>query len=79
MHENIRSTIDTEDYDSISGHVINLLDHFPKTGERVSDQYAEYIVMAAAKNRIDKVKVHLLPPADAEENSSEEEHKEEAK
>lgn len=79
MEEQLGIKIDTEDYDSISGHVINLLDHFPKTGERVSDQYAEYIVMAAAKNRIDKVKVHLLPPADAEENSSEEEHKEEAK
>ncbi len=72
MEEKLGIKIDTEDYDSISGHVINLLDHFPKTGESVSDQYAEYIVVEATKNRIDKVKVHLLPPVDAEDTSNEE-------
>ncbi|MBO5483706.1 MAG: HlyC/CorC family transporter [Lachnospiraceae bacterium] len=70
--------IESEDYDSIAGHVINLLDHFPDAGETISDQFAEYTVVEAAKNRIDKVKVHLLPPDDLEDNSHEEEDKEEA-
>lgn len=70
--------IESEDYDSIAGHVINLLDHFPDAGETISDQFAEYTVVEAAKNRIDKVKVHLLPPDDLDDNSPEEEDKEEA-
>lgn len=70
--------IESEDYDSIAGHVINLLDHFPDAGETISDQFAEYTVIEAAKNRIDKVKVHLLPPEDLDDSSHEEEDKEEA-
>ena len=53
--------IESEDYDSIAGHVINLLDHFPQAGESVSDQFARYTVLEAEKNHIDKVKLHLLP------------------
>lgn len=53
--------IESEDYDSIAGHIVNLLDHFPEAGETVSDDYAEYTVLEAAKNHIDKVKLHLLP------------------
>ena len=53
--------IESEDYDSIAGHIINLLDHFPDAGETVSDDYATYTVLEAAKNHIDKVKLHLLP------------------
>ena len=67
IDEKLGIKIESEDYDSIAGHVINLLDHFPEAGERVADQYAEYTVLEAAKNRIDKVKVHLLPQDDTEE------------
>lgn len=64
--------IESEDYDSISGHIINLLDHFPDAGESVSDDFAEYTVMETTKNRIDKVKLHLLPKnINTEENEDE--------
>ena len=69
INEELGINIESEDYDSIAGHIINLLDHFPKTGERVSDNFAEYIVLAAEKNRIDKVKVHLLPQINEDEVS----------
>ncbi len=62
-------TIDSEDYDSIAGHVINLLDHFPSAGETVTDEFAEYTVMEATKNHIDKVKLHLLPQKQDEEEA----------
>ena len=42
--------IESEDYDSIAGHVINLLDHFPQAGESVSDQFARYTVLEAEKS-----------------------------
>ena len=67
INEQLGINLESEDYDSIAGHIINLLDHFPKTGERVSDKYAEYLVLSAEKNRIDKVKLHLLPQTSEEE------------
>ncbi|MDE6852769.1 MAG: hemolysin, partial [Lachnospiraceae bacterium] len=63
-------TIESEDYDSIAGHIIKLLDHFPDAGETICDQYAEYKVLEVSKNRIDKVKLHLLPQ-DQENDESE--------
>ena len=63
--------IESEDYDSIAGHVINLLDHFPQAGESVSDQFARYTVLEAEKNHIDKVKLHLLPKPKEEEEEEE--------
>ena len=59
--EELGLKFESEDYDSIAGHIINLLDHFPDAGETVSDDYATYTVLEAAKNHIDKVKLHLLP------------------
>ena len=63
--------IESVDYDSIAGHVINLLDHFPQAGESVSDQFARYTVLEAEKNHIDKVKLHLLPKPKEEEEAAE--------
>ena len=67
--DNIKSAVIISSMTFGIGHIINLLDHFPKTGERVSDNFAEYIVLAAEKNRIDKVKVHLLPQINEDEVS----------
>lgn len=67
IDENLGIKIESEDYDSIAGHIINLLDHFPEAGETVSDEYAEYTVLEAEKNRIDKVKLHLLERQEEEE------------
>lgn len=64
IDEELGIKIESEDYDSIAGHIINLLDHFPDAGETVSDDYAEYTVLEAAKNHIDKVKLHLLPKSE---------------
>ncbi len=61
--------IESEDYDSIAGHIIKLLDHFPDAGETISDQYAEYRVLEVSKNRIEKVKLHLLPQDQSEDET----------
>ena len=72
IDETLGITIESEDYDSIAGHVINLLDHFPEAGETVSDDFATYTVLEAGKNRIDKVKLHLLPkPSEDEDDNTE--------
>lgn len=73
INEILEIKIESEDYDSIAGHIINLLDHFPKAGEAVSDQFATYTVLEAGKNRIDKVKLHLLPKQTEDTENNEEE------
>lgn len=72
INEQLGISIQSEDYDSISGHIINLLDHFPETGETISDEFATYTVLSAENNKLEKVKLHLLPPANTEEEEMQE-------
>lgn len=58
INEHLSLPIRSDDYDSIAGHVINLLAHFPDAGEKAEDDYAIYTVLEAEKNRIDKI--HIL-------------------
>jgi CBS domain containing-hemolysin-like protein len=58
VNEALGITIEATDYDSIAGHIINLLEHLPSEGEIVEDEFAVYTVLAVEKNRIDKV--HIL-------------------
>lgn len=51
----------SDDYDSIAGHVINLLEHFPTEGETAEDEFARYTVLKVDGNRIDTVKLELKP------------------
>lgn len=75
IDEQLGIHLESEDYDSISGHIVHLLDHFPQTGESVSDIFGTYTVLEAEGNRIDKVKLQLFPretwehPEDEEENA----------
>ncbi len=66
IDEKLGIKIESENYDSIAGHIINLLDHFPNSGEHVADKFAEYTVLKASNNHIDKVKLHLLDRMDDE-------------
>jgi putative hemolysin len=49
----------SEDYDSIAGLVIGLLDHLPKEGETVSENEIRFVVEKLDKKRIDKVRIFL--------------------
>ena len=64
---------DFEDYDSIAGHVINLLSHFPEAGECAEDEFATYTVLEVNKNHIDKLKIHLKPPVEETDEEEDEE------
>lgn len=60
----------SEDYDSIAGHIIYLLDHLPEEGETVTDSKAVFTVAAVDKNRIDKVHILLKPEETEPEEGS---------
>lgn len=53
--------LESDDYDSIAGHIINLLEHMPSKKETVCDDFAEYTILELKKNRIDKIHIHVFP------------------
>ena len=55
--------IESEDYDSIGGYVVGLLDHFPKPGESITtEDGVKLIVEAMDKNRVEKIRLILPEP-----------------
>lgn len=57
----------SEDYDSIGGYLIGLLDHLPKAGESITTPEGVYFrVEDMEKNRVHKVFVRLPEPSEAE-------------
>ena len=69
VNERLLLPIESDEYYSIAGHIIKLLEHFPAPGEHTEDDYAIYTVLETEKNRIDKVHV-LIKPQPEEEDSS---------
>ena len=50
----------SDDYDSIAGHIYQLLEHIPTEGETVTDENGViYEVIAVDKNRIDRIRLTL--------------------
>lgn len=52
--------LESDDYDSIAGHIIYLLDHLPEEGESVTDHGIVFTVASVDKNRVDKVHIKLM-------------------
>lgn len=65
--------LESDDYDSIAGHLINLLEHFPEVGETAEDEFATYTVLETDGNRIDKIRMVLKPQESDEEEDEEKE------
>ena len=71
INEEIGLNLESDDYDSIAGHIIYLLDHLPEEGETITSDYVTYRVDAVDKNRIDKVHITVVPQNDVDEDSAE--------
>ncbi len=61
IKEAVGIDIESDDYDSIAGHVIHLLGHIPAEGESITDDDAEYTVTLVIKNRIGKIRITVIP------------------
>ena len=61
--EELGLKFESEDYDSIGGYVVVLLDHFPKPGESITtEDGVKLIVEAMDKNRVEKIRLILPEP-----------------
>ena len=67
INEALGLSLASDDYDSIAGHVIFLLDHLPNEGETLTDKGVTYTVAQVDKNRIDKVHIKVDPDYEPEE------------
>lgn len=68
IQERLGIPIESDEYDSISGHIIKLIEHFPSPGEHTEDDYAIYTVLETEKNRIDKVHLLIKPKQEDEDD-----------
>ncbi len=53
-------SLESEDYDSIAGHILHLLEHLPTEGESITENAVLYLVEKMDKNRIELVRITLL-------------------
>ena len=59
INDRLGLELESEDYDSVGGLVIGLLDHLPDEGEEGSDGGIRFIVESVDKNRIDRIRMIL--------------------
>lgn len=64
LNEALGLSLESEDYDSIGGLVIGLLDHLPEEGETVDYENLHMEVDKVDKNRIDKVHMWIYEKQD---------------
>ena len=64
INDEVGLSIESVDYDSIGGHVINLLSDFPNEGETAEDDQAYYTVLEVDNKSIDKIHIRLKPRSD---------------
>ena len=60
LNERLGLKLESEDYDSIGGLVIGLLDHLPEEGESVEYENLRFVVEHVEKNRIEKIRIQPI-------------------
>ena len=69
LNDRLGLELESEDYDSIGGLVIGLLEHLPEEGEEVSCENIRLVVEHVEKNRIDKIRLFIEREAESEEKN----------
>lgn len=59
--------LESEDYDSIGGLVIGILDHLPEAGESVTYENLRLVVEHMEKNRVEKIHLYILTAEELEQ------------
>lgn len=72
INEILELNIQSEDYDTLGGFIIELLDRLPQEGEEVSYRNMTFKVLQVEKNRIDQIQLTIHPELDAQEDETSE-------
>ena len=65
--------IESNDYDSIAGYIIEQLEHIPEVGETVKTGNVTLTVLGVDKQRIEEVGISIAPLIEEEESKEKEE------
>lgn len=68
LNDQLGLQLESEDYDSIGGFIIGLLDHLPEEGEEVTYQNLRLVVDKVERNRIDTIHLYVLDEEKRVEN-----------
>ena len=68
INDILDTKFDSDDYDSIAGHLINELEHIPKEGESVETDGFRFVVDKMDKNRIERIHIYRLPETEEDED-----------
>ena len=67
VNEKLNLKLESEDYDTLGGFVIGLLDHLPVTGESAEFEQVRFVVERMQKKRVELIRVILPEPLKEEE------------
>ena len=67
VNEKLNLKLESEDYDTLGGFVIGLLDHLPVTGESAEFEQVRFVVERMQKKRVELIRVILPGPLKEEE------------
>ena len=59
LNDQLGLDLESEDYDSIGGFIIGLLDHLSEEGEEVTHKTLRFVVDKVDRNRIDKIHLYI--------------------
>ncbi len=71
LNDRLGLELESEDYDSIGGLVIGLLDHLPEEGEEVDYENLHLKVEEMDKNRVGKIRIQIHHPEETEDKEEE--------
>lgn len=69
LNDQIGLHLESEDYDSIGGFVIGLLDHLPEEGEEVVYENLRLVVEKVERNRIETIHIYMLDEEEMKEQT----------
>ena len=67
LNDMLGLNLESEDYDSIGGLVIGILDHLPEAGESVTYENLRLVVEHMEKNRVEKIHLYILTAEELEQ------------
>lgn len=67
INETLMTDFESDDYDSIAGHMINELEHIPEKGEAIILSGYQFVIDKMDKNRIDKIHIYRLQTEETSE------------
>lgn len=64
INEALETHFESDDYDSIAGHMIHELEHIPKAGETIEREGYRFVIEKMDKNRIDTIHIYRTDTRD---------------